>query len=408
MVKLTPRERYDFKRKLEQLEQYKGRATELITLLIPPTKQISDVANYLRNELSQSSNIKSKSTRKNVMAAIESILSRLRNLRMPPEHGFAFFVGHVPTGADQTKMVAEVVEPPSPLQTFLYRCDSYFYLDHLREMLTEDEVFGLIVIDRKEATMGFLKGKRVSPVKNVQSMVPSKHGKGGQSSVRFERLIEIAAHEYFKKVGDLCTEIFLDVEELKGIIVGGPGSTKDFFVNNDYLHHELKKKVINTFDTGYTDESGLNELIDNAKSTLQHLEVSHEKELMEKLFTEIRKEDGGLSAYGEKEVRRALEAGAVEILLVSEDMKMIHRSFECSSCGKMFEVHQGRSDEPVYKCPDDGSQCNLQEEEDIVEELARICESFSTTLELVSTDSSEGIMLLQAFGGIAAVLRYKF
>jgi peptide chain release factor subunit 1 len=342
------------------------------------------------------------------MAAIESILSRLRNRRQPPENGLAFFVGHVPIGADQTKMVAKVVEPPSPLQTFMYRCDSYFYLDYLREMLTEDEVFGLIVIDRKESTLGFLKGRRVTPVKNIQSMVPSKHGKGGQSSVRFERLIEIAAHEYFKKVGDLCTEIFLEAEDLKGILVGGPGSTKNFFVDHDYLHHELKKKVINTFDTGYTDESGLNELIDNAKSALQHLEVSHEKDMMERLFKEIRKEDGGLSAYGEKQVRTALEAGAVEMLLISEGMKMIHRVYECPSCGKSFEVYQGRGDEPVYKCPDDQSSCNLRDEEDIVEELSRVCESFSTTLELISTDSSEGLMLMQAFGGIAAVLRYKF
>ncbi|MGA1820015.1 MAG: peptide chain release factor aRF-1 [Thermoplasmatota archaeon] len=408
MSKLTPMQRYDFRRKIEEIEGYKGRATELITLLIPPTKQIPDVANYLRNELSQSSNIKSKSTRKNVMAAIESILSRLRNIRFPPENGMAFFVGHVPIGADQTRMVAHVIEPPTPLPTFLYRCDSYFYTDYLSDMLTEDEVYGLLVIDRKEATLGFLRGKRVQMIKNIQSMVPSKHGKGGQSSVRFERLIEIAAHEWFKKVGDLCTEAFLEQEDMKGILIGGPGSTKDFFANNEYLHHELQKKVIETFDTGYTDESGLTELIDKAKTTLQHLEVSHEKQLMERLFSEIRKEDGGLSAYGEKHVRAALKAGAVDILLVSEGMKMLNRTFECSSCGRTFQVHQGKSEESVYQCPDDRSICNLLKEEDIVEELARISEMYSSQLELISTDSSEGNMLLQAFGGIAAVLRYKF
>lgn len=408
MSKLTAMQRYEFRRKIEELEGYKGRATELITLLVPPSKQIPDVANYLRNELSQSSNIKSKSTRKNVMAAIESIISRLRNMRFPPDNGIAFFVGHVPIGADQTRMVAHVIEPPSPLPTFLYRCDSYFYTDYLSDMLTDEEVYGLLVIDRKEATLGFLKGKRVQMIKNIQSLVPSKHGKGGQSSVRFERLIEIAAHEYFKKIGDLCTEAFLDQEEMKGILVGGPGSTKDFFVNNDYLHHELQKKVIETFDTGYTDESGLTELIDKAKTTLQHLEVSREKELMERLFGEIRKEDGGLSAYGEKQVKAALEAGAVEILLVSEGMKMLNRTFECPNCERQFEVHQGRSEEPVYQCPDDRSMCNLVKEEDIVEELARISEMYSSQLELISTDSSEGNMLLQAFGGMAAVLRYKF
>lgn len=407
MAKLTTRERYEFKRDIEELEGYKGRATELITLLIPPTKQISDVANYLRNELSQSSNIKSKSTRKNVMGAIESILSRLRVYKGAPENGIAFFVGHVPSGADQTKMVAHVIEPPNPLATFMYRCDSYFYTDYLREMLHEEDVYGLLVVDRKEATLGLLNGKRINIIKNIQSMVPSKHGKGGQSSVRFERLIEIAAHDYFKKVGELCTEAFLDIGDLKGLIIGGPGATKDFFADNDYLHHELKKRIVGTFDTGYTDESGLSELIDNARPALEHLEVSREKGLMERLYTEIRKEDGGLSAYGNLQVRKALETGAVEILLISEDLKMIHREYECSSCGKHIQVDQKRSDEPIFKCPDDGSTCNLVEEKDIVEELAGVCEMYSTDLEIISTDSSEGTMLLQAFGGIAAILRYK-
>ncbi len=408
MAKLTPRERYAFKLTLENLSLYKGRNTELITLLVPPTKQIFDVTNYLRNEQGQSANIKSKTTRKNVSGAIESILSRLRNVKTPPENGIAFFVGHVPVGADQTKMITEVIEPPAPLTTFLYRCDSYFYLDYLKAMLTEDEVYGLLVVDRKEATLGFLKGKRVDLIKNIQSLVPSKHGKGGQSRLRFERLIEIAAHEYFKKVGELCNDAFLEVEGLKGILIGGPGATKDFFVKNEYVHHELQKKIMETFDTGYTDESGLHELIENARPSLQHLEIAHEKGLMEKLFTEIRKENGGLATYGEEHVKRALEAGAVEILLVSEDMRMMHRTYICPSCGKNFEVDQKRSDEPFYSCPDDQGQCQLVEQKDMVEDLAKTCESYSTEIELISTDSSEGQMLLQAFGGIAAMLRYRF
>ncbi len=407
MTKMNPRQRYAFKRILDELGSYKGRNTELITLLVPNSKQVSDVRNYLSNEQGQSANIKSKTTRKNVMSAIESILSRLKNLKEAPENGLAFFVGHVPSGADQTKMITQVVEPPQPLTTFLYRCDSHFYLDHLRDMLTDEDVFGLIVVDRKEATIGFLKGKRTEVVKNIQSLVPSKHGKGGQSRLRFERLIEIAAHEYFKKVGDLCTEAFLEQEGLKGILVGGPGATKDFFVTNEYLHHELQKKVVDTFDTGYTDESGLDELIEKARPSLQHLEVTHEKELMDRLFSEIRKEEGGLASYGMDQVRKALEVGAVDILLISEDMKTMHRVYECPSCDKTFQVDQKKANEPVFTCPDDQSQCQLVEEKDIVDELAETCESFSTQLELISTDSSEGQMLLKAFGGIAAILRYQ-
>ena len=102
--------RYKFLRELEKIEQAAGRGTELVSLYIPPERQISDVANYVRGEYSQSSNIKSASTRKHVMGALESILSRLRQFRQPPPHGLVLFVGHKQTVADQTEMVQFVVE----------------------------------------------------------------------------------------------------------------------------------------------------------------------------------------------------------------------------------------------------------------------------------------------------------
>src|SRR5512138_1429558 len=189
--------RYDFKRALEEIMSIHGRGTELVSVYVPPDKQISDVANYLRNEYSQSQNIKSKRTNKAVTGAIESILSRLKYFKKPPEHGLIFFVGEIPTVGDQTKMVQYVLEPPEPITTFMYRCDSEFYTETLWDMLAEKKNYGLLVIDRSEATIGILKGKRIVVVKNIQSLVPSKHGRGGQSALRFERLIEIAAHEFY-------------------------------------------------------------------------------------------------------------------------------------------------------------------------------------------------------------------
>jgi peptide chain release factor subunit 1 len=407
MEKMSPRQKYDFRKELDEIEEYKGRATELISLYVPPTKQVSDVSNYLKNEYSQSSNIKSKSTRKNVMSAIESISSRLKNLKKVPPNGIVFFVGHVPSGADQTRMVTKVIEPPRSITTFMYRCDSNFYTEQLRDMLTVEDVYGLIVIDRSEATIGLLNGKRIEVIKNIQSLVPSKHGRGGQSAQRFERLIEIAAHEYFKKVGDICTDALLDMDDLKGILIGGPGATKNFFLEHDYLHHELIKKVVDTFDTGYTDEYGLSELLEKARPTLSHLEVAREKELMNSLFQEIRKDDGGLSLYGEKEVRKALELGAVDTLLVSEDLNRYHHYFECPSCGrKIDKITSGREEEPP-NCPEDGLLMEEIEVADLVDELAERSQMFSSDFELISTESSEGAMLVKAFGGIAAILRYK-
>src|SRR5207249_2434563 len=154
-------------------------------------------------------------------------------------------------------------------------------------------------------------------IKNLQSQVPSKHRMGGQSARRFERGHDIAVHEWYKKIGDLMTEAYLNRPDLKGIIVGGPGYSKEEFATGDYLHHELKKKVLPTFlDTGYTDEYGLRELVEKSREILSGLDLMREKSLVQRLMEEIRKSDGGLAAYGEEQVRNALRLGAVDTLLI--------------------------------------------------------------------------------------------
>ncbi len=402
--------RYELRRQLEQLGDYSGHATELISLYIPPNRPISYVTNYLKNEYSQSSNIKSKSTRKNVTSAIESISSRLKSYKQPPQNGLVFFVGHVATTGDQTDMVQITIEPPMPITTFLYRCDSKFYLEPLSNMLEDKKIYGLLVIDRSEATIGLLRGKRVEVIKNIPSRVPSKHGRGGQSQRRFERLIEIAAHEFFKKVGDIVNESFLDEKELQGILVGGPGATKDFFVEKDYLHHELKRKVIDLFDTGYTDEYGLRELMEKASDALSTLDLMREKKFIKKLMNEIRKPDGGLAVYGEKSVLEAIKNGAIDTLLVSEGLKKSKVKYTCPSCGHILEIlkEQGiKNDSRTIKCPKCNNDMSLEKIEDFVETLYKKAEDVGTKVELISTDSSEGEMFFKAFNGIAGILRFK-
>ncbi len=408
--KLTALGRYELRRQLEELSSYSGHATELISLYIPASKQISFVANYLRNEFSQSSNIKSKSTRKNVTSAIESILSRLKMYKQPPENGVIFFVGHVATTGDQTNMTQITIQPPMPISTFLYRCDSKFYIDPLLDMLTEKETYGLVVIDRSEATIGFLKGKRIEVIKNIPSRVPSKHGRGGQSQRRFERLIEIAAHEFFKKVGDISNETFLDVKDFKGILVGGPGATKDFFVDKDYLHHELKRKVIDLFDTGYTDEYGLRELVEKAENSLSDLDLMREKKFVKKLMDEIRQTGGGLAVYGESQVINALKTGAVDTLLISEGLRKYKIEYKCASCGYKNEriIEQAdKTDNKTIDCPKCNGSMELQKSEDIIETYHKMAQDVGTKVELISTDSSEGEMFYKAFSGVAGLLRFR-
>ncbi len=406
MAELTELQKYEFRRSLEEVRKLQGRGTELISLYIPPSRQISDVANYLRGEYSQSSNIKSASTRKNVQAAISSILSRLKNFRQPPENGLVFFVGHRSIGADQTDMVQFVLEPPDPVPTFIYRCDSSFFTEPIEAMLTTKESYGLLVIDRSEATIGFLHGKRIVSVKNLQSLVPSKHGRGGQSARRFERLIEIAAHEYYKKVADIANEAFLAQKNLKGVLIGGPGPTKDFFAKSEYLHYELQKKIIDTFDVGYTDEYGLKELVEKARESLKDLDLMREKTLMQRFFEEIRKADGGLAIYGEEQVRNALLIGAVDTLIVSEDLRRERLKLTCPNCGAKKEV-VAEDSTAIIKCDKCGSIMKTDEVDDLVEELHKMAAANNTKVEFVSGESEEGGLLMKGFGGLAGILRFR-
>jgi peptide chain release factor subunit 1 len=401
MTKLASRERYKFRKQLDEIELAHGRGTELISLYVPPTKQISDITAYLRNEYSQSSNIKSKTTKKNVMSAIESILSKLKYFKKPPENGVVFFVGHKGIGADKTEMVSFVLEPPEVMPTFLYRCDSDFYTEPLRDMLLEKDNYGLIVVDRSEATIGMLRGRRIDVIRNLQSLVPSKHRMGGQSARRFERLIEQAAHEYFKKIGNIVNESFLSEKELVGVLIGGPGATKDFFAEKDYLNHELKKKVIDVFDTGYTDEYGLKELVEKAKKALSDLELVREKDLIEMLMNEIRKPDGGLAVYGPS-VEEALKMGAVDALLISEGLTGAVTAFECSKCGTTASQVQDGS-----KCPECGSTMKDEVEIELTDHLFDLAEKVGTKIELISEDSEEGMVFMKTFGGLAGILRFK-
>lgn len=407
------RHKYEFKRQLEELKSKQGQGTELISLYIPHDKRISDVVAYLRDEHGSAANIKSKSTRTNVQSALESIMSRLKYYKEPPENGMAIFCGAISIGGDRTSMEAITLVPPQAITSFSYRCGSNFETDKLDDMLVDRKTFGLIVVDRREATIGLLKGKRVTPMRHLNSTVPGKQRKGGQSSHRFQQLRLIAINDFNNRIGEAANDIFLNIDrnDFQGILIGGPTPTKEEFVKGEFLHHELQQKILGMFDVAYTDESGLGELMDAASDTLSQLEVVKEKKLMERFMKEL-VSDNGLAAYGEDSVRQNLNMGAVEVLLLSEDLRRSRITLKCQNCEYTSTTTvKHRAGEKATlefgKCPKCQSTLNVAEQVDVVDELSLTAEQMNTEVEFISTEFEEGEQLLNAFGGIAAILRYR-
>ena len=126
---------------------------------------------------------------------------------------------------------------------------------------------------------------------------------------------------------------------------------------------------------------------------------------MQRFFAEIRKADGGLSCYGEEEVRLALSMGAVDMLLLSDSLKRRRITIECGK-GHTHEMTVPSADEK-FTCPECGQSANVVSDEDLIDDFFNKADAFNTRLQLISGDSEEGDMLLKAFGGIAAMLRYR-
>ena len=413
--KRTSLEIFRLKKILNMLANKEGRGTELISLYIPPGKQISEVMNMLREEYGTASNIKSTTTRKNVQDAIVKVQQRLKLFKETPENGLVIFCGAVPqNGAGSEKIETYVIIPPEPINIYLYRCDSRFHTEHLQEMLREKETYGILLIDATAATIATLQGRRLEIVREVTSGVPGKTRAGGQSARRFERLREMRLQEYFRRVGEHANEIFLPIENLKGIIIGGPGPTKYDFEKGDYLNYQLKEKIIDTVDTAYVDEQGVKEIVDKAPEIMRKIRYIEERQIIQQFLYEIG-HDTGLATYGEEAVRKALEAGAVKTLLLSEGLDIARVKIKCSACGyeeqqtvrgpMLTGFEQSLVGKPCPKCK--APSLSIIDKQELIEDFAQLAEYTNTEVEIISEETEEGQMLKNSFGGIAAILRFK-
>lgn len=399
---------------LEDLREMKGFGTELVTLIIPPDRQVSDARSMLQNEHGQAANIKSKGTRKNVQGAIESALSTLSRFKTPGEHGLAIFVGSIIVGNNKSRMVNIVVDdPPQALISFRYRCDSRFELTQLEEMLIDKKSYALFVIDRSEAAYGIATGKRIHVQEHLVSNIMGKHRQGGQSAQRFERLIEEAAHNFFKRATEhACSYWLPNLENIQAVVIGGPGATKDYVVKNEYFHHEIAKKIAKTtFDVGYSNESGVRELVENAGQLMDQIELDAERQIMNRFLEELIRTHPK-ATYGNAMINQALAQGAVDTLLISEGLRGNMVTLACKKCGhgddESWEVRLSNQDE-IPNCPacDAGGEAIKElSSHSIIDSLSKMAQESNSEVVYISVDTEEGSQLMLGFGGLAAILRY--
>jgi len=407
--------RFKLKRTLDLLASKEGRGTELISLYVPPDRKIHEVMANLREEYGTASNIKSRTTRKNVQDAIERVSQRLKLFKGPPPTGLVIFCGAIPqNGAGTEKMEIYVLEPPEPINVYFYRCDDKFHLEPLLEIIREKETYGILVIDGNEATLATLRGRRVDVLKEFTSGVPGKHRAGGQSARRFERIREAEVNQYYKRIGNHLNEIFGQISDLKGVIVGGPGPTKYDFQEGEYINYQLKQKIIATIDTAYVSEPGVEEIVEKSPDILRGVRYMEEKKLVQRFLYEVG-HDTGLGVYGESEVRRYLKEGLVETLLLSEKVNTIHVTIECKNCHYSEDKLLAPYELPKFEQSLLNTQCKncsnitlaISETKDLIDELVELAEKAGINIEIISTETEEGVMLKESFHGIAAILRYR-
>ncbi len=530
------------KKALKELEAIRGRHTELVTVYVPADYNIQEMINQLSQEKSTAENIKSKATRNNVLDALDKIIQHLRFFRKTPPNGLVAFAGNASETEGRSDIRLWAFEPPEKMRTKLYWCDQTFVLDPLKDLIREREIYGLIVLDAREANIGILKGKEIIQLKHMDSTVPGKTIKGGMclhestvvnngkmndikhvkegdnilsfdfksrsfrfsrieavkkrkaavsyrittddgheltatpehllfvkrllsveektaediligdsllsmdfgdtkklkktnvvgkdrikntgnffdlsvpgtenflangllvhnSQMRYDRIRDDALNEFFRKVADMATQVLLEMPDLKGVIIGGPGPNKELFFKNEYLNYQIQKKVLGIKDVGYTGQEGLKELVERSEDLIKESKYMHERELLKRFFTELQK--SGNVAYGYENVRKALDLGAVDMMLMSESFKMSRIKFRCQ-CGHSA-VKDLVTNDKKQLCDNCKSEMGIEEEVDMTDILLKDASAFGTKVELVSVDTEEGRQFSK-IGGLGALLRYK-
>ena len=390
---------WKIKKLIKYLSNARGNGTSMISLILPPSEDLGKINHMLTNEMGTASNIKSRVNRLSVLTAIRSTQERVKlyNNKIP-KNGLVVFCGNIINENNKEKKVTIDFEPYKPLNKFLYMCDNKFHTDSLQSLMVSEEKYGFIIMDGNGCLYGILSGNNKEILQQFSVELPKKHGRGGQSALRFARLRLEKRHNYILKVSELAVKHFIkeDKVNVTGIILGGSAEFKNQLVANDFLDLRLKEKILNIVDLAYGGMNGFNQAIELSKECLSNLGFIKEKKLLDEYFENISK-DTGLYCFGIQDTIYGLEAGAVHKLIVYEDLEMY----------RYILRDKDNNEEIIYvKELDKNNDKEIIEMELLTEWLTENYKNWGCELYLISNATTQGAQFCAGFGGIGGILRY--
>jgi peptide chain release factor subunit 1 len=231
-------------------------------------------------------------------------------------------------------------------------------------MLLDKDTYGLVVVGRKRASIGYIKGTRIHIMKDFSSGIPSKQSAGGQSQSRFDRLLQEREIRFYRRLIKHVNQKFLRLKNLRAIFVGGAGNSKKKFVKDKNIDYRLKPIIKDTIDLPYDGGyEGIRALVNQLSDQLIDLQYIREQQIGQKFLKEL-SVDSGLAIYGYEEIKKALIANTVSKLIISEGFKNIN-------------------------------------------DFLSITHKNGVQVEIISKETEEGEMIYKSFGGIVAFARYS-
>ncbi|CAG5118336.1 unnamed protein product [Candidula unifasciata] len=403
---------WKIKKLIKSLEAARGNGTSMISLIIPPRDQIARVNKMLADEFGTASNIKSRVNRLSVLGAITSVQQRLKLYNKVPPNGLVIYCGTIITEEGKEKKVNIDFEPFRPINTSLYLCDNKFHTEALTALLADDNKFGFIIMDGNGALFGTLSGNTREVLHKFTVDLPKKHGRGGQSALRFARLRMEKRHNYVRKVAEVAVQLFItsDKPNIAGLVLAGSADFKTELSQSDMFDPRLQAKIIKIVDVSYGGENGFNQGIELAADSLANVKFIQEKKLIGRYFDEI-SQDTGKYCFGVEDTLKALEMGSVDILIVWEnlDIQRFLLKNHATEDEKILHLRPDQEkDKTYFTDKETGVELELIEQMPLLEWFANNYKNFGATLEIITDRSQEGAQFVRGFGGIGGIVQDLF